>query len=305
MGRSSEAIHEILIGGHTVQLTNIEKILWKKKGIRKIDFLNYLTVASMYMLPFLKNRLLTTIRFPDGIHQEKFYQKNCPDYAPDFIKTSHEDGTDFILCQDQATLLWLGNQSAVEYHIPFSTIHSNKPAEIVFDLDPPSRTNFRLAVEAALILKEIFGNLQLKSFVKTSGNKGLQIYIPLPDDTFSYDETRVFTSFMAQYLVEKEPDWFTTERLKAKRGKRLYVDYIQHAAGKTIIAPYSLRGNEEALAATPLKWSEVNESLHPEQFPMESIRQRIEENGCPFNKEFFEAKQNQPFKVVLDHLRLS
>lgn len=305
MGRSSEEVHEVLIDDHTVQLTNIEKTLWVKKGIRKVDYLNYLTAVSTYMLPFLRNRLLTTIRFPDGIHKEKFYQKNCPDYAPGFIETRREDGNAFILCQDQATLLWLGNQSAVEFHIPFSTINSNKPAEIVFDLDPPSRADFNLAVEAALLLNEAFAGLHLQSFVKTSGNKGLQIYIPLPNDTFSYDETRVFTSFMAQYLVEKEPDWFTTERMKAKRGKRLYIDYIQHAAGKTIIAPYSLRGNDEALAATPLKWSEVNERLHPEQFPIECITQRLKENGCPFIKNFFEAKQYQPFKVVLDHLRLS
>ncbi|WP_458412881.1 non-homologous end-joining DNA ligase [Schinkia sp. CFF1] len=305
MGRSTEAINELVIADKCVQLTNITKVLWPSRGIRKIDFLNYLSVVSPYMLPYLKDRLLTTIRFPDGVQKEKFYQKNCPDYAPDFVQSFHEDDTDFIICQDQATLLWLGNQSAIEYHIPFSTIHSNKPSEIVFDLDPPSRRDFKLAVEAAFLLKEVFNKLHLKSFVKTSGNKGLQIYIPLPDDTFTYEDTRVFTAFVAQYLVEKEPNWFTTERLKSKRGNRLYVDYIQHAEGKTIVAPYSLRGNDDALAATPLQWDEVNEKLHPDAFPMESIERRLEEKGCPFRKEFFEAKRSQPLKVVLDHLRLT
>ncbi len=305
MGRGTETNHEVVINDQTIQLTNIMKLLWEKKGIRKIDYLNYLTIVSPFMIPYLKDRLLTTIRFPCGIHKEKFYQKNCPDYAPDFIKTKYEDETDFILCQNQATLLWLGNQSAIEFHIPFSTVHTAKPTEIVFDLDPPSRKDFLLAVEAALLLKEAFDNLHLQSFVKTSGNKGLQIYLPLPDHVFSYEDTRVFTAFMAQYLVEKEPKWFTTERLKSKRGNRLYVDYIQHAEGKTIIAPYSLRGNEEALVATPLQWSEVNRDLHPEMFPIETIAVRLKEKGCPFKEVFFVAKKNQPFQVVLDHLRLT
>lgn len=305
MGRGTETNHEVVINNQTIQLTNITKLLWEKKGIRKIDYLNYLTIVSPFMIPYLKDRLLTTIRFPDGIHKEKFYQKNCPDYAPDFIKTKYEDETDFILCQNQATLLWLGNQSAIEFHIPFSTVHTEKPTEIVFDLDPPSRKDFLLAVEAALLLKEAFDNLHLQSFVKTSGNKGLQIYLPLPDHVFSYEDTRVFTAFMAQYLIEKEPKWFTTERLKSKRGNRLYVDYVQHAEGKTIIAPYSLRGNEEALVATPLQWGEVNRDLHPEMFPIETIDVRLKEKGCPFKDVFFEAKKNQPFQVVLDHLRLT
>lgn len=305
MGRGAETNHEVVIDNKTIQVTNITKLLWQRKSVRKIDYLNYLTIASAFMLPYLKDRLLTTIRFPDGIHKEKFYQKNCPDYAPDFIKTKYEDETTFIICQDEASLLWLGNQSVIEFHIPFSTIHSQKPSEIVFDLDPPSRNDFSLAIEAALLLKEAFDKLHLQSFVKTSGNKGLQIYLPLPDNIFSFDETKVFTAFMAQFLVEKEPNWFTTERFKSKRGKRLYVDYVQHAEGKTIIAPYSARGNEEALIATPLYWSEVKKGLHPEMFPIESIETRLKEKGCPFKDGFFEAKKNQPFQVVLDHLRLT
>jgi len=144
----------------------------------------------------------------------------------------------------------------------------------------------------------------LISLVNTSGNKGLQIYIPLPKDVFSFEDTRIFTSFMAQYLVEKEPRWFTMERLKSKRGNRLYVDYVQHAEGKTIIAPYSVRGNEEALVATPLEWNEVNEHLHPEDFSIETLSQRLKEKGCPFKKKYFDAEQKQPFQTVLDHLKV-
>lgn len=303
MGRGQDTINEIVINGNKINLTNLTKLLWKNKKIRKIDYLNYLIKVANHITPFLSNRLLTTIRFPDGIDKEKFYQKNCPDYAPDFIETRLEDGINYINCRDQATLIWLGNQSAIEFHIPFSTMDSHKPSEIVLDLDPPSRQEFVLAVEAALLIKEAIDRLQLISFVKTSGNKGLQIYIPLQENMYSYEETRKFTSFMADYLIAKEPKWFTTERLKVNRGGRLYIDYIQHAEGKTIIAPYSLRGNEDALVATPLHWNEVNLTLRPENFTIESIEKRLSEKGCPFIDAFFEAKNQQPFGKVLEYLK--
>ncbi|WP_083888509.1 non-homologous end-joining DNA ligase [Calidifontibacillus oryziterrae] len=303
MGRGYDEGNEVVINNMKVKLTNVTKILWSKKNIRKIDYLHYLIKVSYYILPFLQDRLLTTIRYPDGVHNEKFYQKNCPDYAPEYIKTKKEDGITYINCRDQETLLWLGNQSAIEFHVPFSTIDANMPTEIVLDLDPPSRQEFSLAVEASLIIKEVLDQLKLLSFIKTSGNKGLQIYIPLPDKTYSYKDTRLFTAFIANYLINKEPNWFTTERLKVKRGKKLYVDYVQHAEGKTIIAPYSLRGNEDALVATPLQWKEVNHDLRPEQFPFETIEQRLIRNGCPFNDKFFKVKSSQPFGTVLELLR--
>jgi bifunctional non-homologous end joining protein LigD len=232
------------------------------------------------MLPFLRERDLTVIRYPHGIEGEKFFQKNCPDYAPDFVRTHRSGDIDYIVCSDLATLIWLGNQLAFELHVPFQTIHSSGPSEIVFDLDPPSRDEFHLAVEAALIIKEILNRLNLTSFIKTSGNKGLQVYIPLPENAFNYDDTRKFTQFVADFLTEKEPTWFTTERLKKNRGRRLYVDYLQHAEGKTIVAPYSVRGNEEALVSTPLEWREVTRDLRPEQFPIDMITKRAVRTGA-------------------------
>lgn len=289
---------ELHIDGKTMTITHPDKPLWPEKGIDKIHYLQYLRNMSRYMLPFLSERELTVIRYPHGVNGERFFQKNCPDYAPDFIRTHVSNGVNYIVCSDLVTLMWLGNQLAFELHVPFQTIDSTKPSEIVFDLDPPSRDQFNLAVEAAWIIKDILAKLKLISFVKTSGNKGLQIYIPLPDDTFSYEETRKFTQFVADFLTAKEPDWFTTERLKKNRGNRLYVDYVQHAEGKTIVAPYSVRGNEEALVATPIGWEEVKADLRPEQFPIDAIEERVRKNGCPF-AEFFQAKSKQPFAPVL------
>ncbi|MCC3358679.1 DNA ligase D [Bacillus sp. REN16] len=285
-----------------IEITHPDKPLWKDKSITKLEYIHYLVEVSPFMLPFLKDRLLTVIRYPHGMYGEKFYQKNCPEYAPDFIQTSLSEGIEYIVCNDLETLTWLGNQLSFEFHIPFQTIYSNGPSEIVFDLDPPSRDAFPLAKKAATILKEVFDGLKLISFVKTSGNKGLQIYIPLPENRFTYDDTRQFTEFIANYLTTMEPDLFTTERLKKNRGNRLYVDYVQHAEGKTIVAPYSVRGNDGAYVATPLYWDEITEDLSIEDFPLESIIERINEKGCPF-AHYFDAKEEQPFGPVLEFLR--
>jgi DNA ligase D len=301
MASSTKDRTELKIENETVAITSPSKPLWPDKGVQKLHYLQYLHQMADHMLPFLQDRLLTVIRYPHGIEGESFYQKNCPDYAPEFIQTHASEGINYIVCSDLPTLIWLGNQLAFELHIPFQTIHSQGPSEIVFDLDPPSRQEFNLAVEAALMIKEIVDKLKLISYVKTSGNKGLQLYLPLPENKYSYEDTRRFTQFMAQYLTSKEPKWFTIERLKVNRGNKLYVDYIQHAEGKTIIAPYSVRGNKEALVATPLFWKEVNQGLRPEHFPLEQTVERIKKVGCPFSG-FFKDKKKQDFDPVLDWL---
>ncbi len=285
----------------TITITHPEKPLWKDKDITKRQYLEYLLEISPYMLPFLKDRLLTVIRYPHGMYGDSFYQKNCPDYAPEFIQRVKHDGIDYITCNNIDTLAWLGNQLAFEFHIPFQTINSNGPSEIVFDLDPPSRDDFSLAIKAAIILKEVFEGLHLISYIKLSGNKGLQIYIPLPENTFSYQDTRIFTEFIANYLVNKEPTLFTIERLKKNRGNKLYVDYIQHAEGKTIIAPYSIRGNEGAFVAAPLFWDEVTPSLTIQPYSMDKIMKRIKKLGDPFHS-YFNTKEIQSFQPVLDFL---
>ncbi|WP_102274944.1 DNA ligase D [Cytobacillus massiliigabonensis] len=285
-----------------VEITHPNKPLWDDPPIQKIDFIHYLREISPYMLPFLKDRLLTVIRYPHGIFGESFYQKSCPEYAPEYVESKRADGINYIVCNHLKTLLWLGNQLAFEYHIPFQTIHNQKPSEIVFDLDPPSKEAFGLAIKAAKYIKEILDQLELIGFVKTSGNKGLQIYLPLPENTFTYEETRLFTSFIANYLVSKEPDSFTIERMKKNRGNRLYVDYIQHAEGKTIIAPYSTRGTKEATVAAPLHWEEVNDHLQITDFQIPAIIKRINQLGDPFHQ-YFAVKEKQKFQPVLDFLK--
>ncbi|WP_211279038.1 DNA ligase D [Sutcliffiella halmapala] len=286
----------------SVPITHPKKPLWEEPLLTKLDYLHYLSEAAPYILPFLEDRLLTVIRFPHGMLGESFYQRNCPDYAPDFVETFDSEGIPYIVCNNLETLLWLGNQLALEFHIPFQKSKASKPSEIVFDLDPPSDKYFSDAVAAALLMKEVFDQLQLYSFVKTSGRKGLQVYIPLPKETYTYEETRKFTEFMAEYLVSKEPHLFTIERLKKNRGTKVYVDFIQHAEGKTIIAPYSLRGHHFPTVATPLFWEEVNPTLRPESFTIFTLLKRLSEKGDPF-QHYFKIQAQQPFQQVLDFLK--
>lgn len=266
----------------TTSITHADKLLWPAVALQKDDYILFLKEMAPYILPFLKDRLLTVIRSPHGVEGEAFYQKSIPKYAPSFIETALEDDIEYILCNDIETLVWLGNQLAIEFHIPFHTIHSQCPTEIVFDLDPPSVEFFPLAIEAAQLMKGIFDMLQLTAFVKTSGGKGLQVYIPLPPNTFTYEQTRIFTTFVCDILIAQAPDRFTTERLKKNRGKRLYLDDVQYQAGKTIIAPYSPRIQPSATIAAPLYWEELNHSLSPTQFTLTTVLKRIESIGDPF-----------------------
>ncbi|MBM7649117.1 bifunctional non-homologous end joining protein LigD [Bacillus ectoiniformans] len=285
----------------TVEITHSDKPLWGET-IHKLDYLSYLKAITPRILPFLKDRPLTVIRYPHGVSGEAFYQKNCPDYAPDFVQTKKIDDIEYIICNFLDTYFWLGNQLAIEFHIPFQTIDSAYVSEIVFDLDPPSRAEYPLAVQCAMELKEILDSLKLASFVKFSGNKGLQVYVPLLIDRFSWEETNQFTDFIAHYLTSKRPNDYTIERLKKNRGGKLYIDYVQHRPGKTIIAPYSLRGNPEALAAVPLYWEEVEHS-DPLHYSMFAVMERLDQMICPFSS-FFETDNEAAFQSVIDHFNV-
>ncbi|MBM7551196.1 DNA ligase D [Thalassobacillus pellis] len=276
-----------------INYTNLDKLLYPESGVTKQLLIGYLREVYPYMKPFLDNRILTVIRFPDGVKGEAFYQKHLPEYAPDFIKATKEKTQ---LIDSVEALAWFGNQAAIEYHVPFQQSNSKYPSEIVFDLDPPDDNSFDMAVNAATQLHAIFNNLGLHHFVKTSGGKGLQVYLPLPENTLSYEETAKFTEIIAETLVQYDPDSFTTERLKKNRHGRLYVDHIQHAPGKTIIAPYSPRGREQASVATPIYWAELPEISDPSIFTIHNTLDRLHEKGCPF-RTFHEVKNKQPMNV--------
>jgi len=276
-----------------VELTNLEKLFWPELNITKQDLLIYMREIAPYMRPFMSERALTLMRCPDGVDGAYFFQKHLPDYAPEFIHSfiTAEDKKG-ILCDNLESLIWFANHGTIEYHLPFQTVSRAIPIEIVFDLDPPSRKKFDDAIEAALLIKHILDDLQLVAFIKTSGNKGLQIHIPIPIHHLSYEETALFTQSVAWTVARMQPDKFTTERLKNKRHGRLYIDYVQHGKNKTVIAPYSPRKVADGTVATPLYWEEVTKDLRPESFTLDNVVERVRKHGCPFLK-YFEVQEEQ------------
>jgi bifunctional non-homologous end joining protein LigD len=255
--------------------------MWPETGTTKLDYITYLFQVSDYILPYVKNRCLTVIRFPDGVEGESFYQKNIPAHAPSWIQTTHWKNTEYVLCNNKETLVWLANLASLEFHIAFNRIEKeNYPTELVFDLDP-SVPGFPRVREAALVLRDALGSLSLKSYAKTSGATGMQVYVPLLWK-YTYQETRKVSHFLSSFLVEKRPDLFTVERLKKNRGEKLYIDYVQQAPGKTLPAPYTLRARILPSVSTPVDWGEVEKGFIPEDFTMDKIPQRLVEKGDLF-----------------------
>ncbi|MCT2538251.1 DNA ligase D [Aquibacillus koreensis] len=286
----------------SIELTKQEKLFWPKPGVTKGDYLIYLRQIAPYMLPFLKDKALTVIRCPDGVEGESFYQKHMPDYAPDYVAGAPSGNETLLHCRSIDGLVWFGNHGTMEYHVPFQYMGKNTPNEIVFDLDPPGIEAFDLAIFAATLLKQLLDQLQLIAFVKTSGNKGLQVYIPIHENSLTYEETAQFTQAIALLLEKKHNDLFTTERLKKNRHNRLYIDYVQHGKDKTLIAPYSPRKTEGATVSTPLFWNEVKEGLSPETFTFAHVLTRVKEFGCPFIG-YQQARDEQDLTILKQFLQ--
>lgn len=267
------------VEGKEITITNPDKLLWPEAGITKQLYLSYMIKAAPFMLPHVKDRLLTVIRYPHGIHGKHFYQKNVPDYAPDWVKTKVWNETHYILPNDLPTLLWLANQAALEWHVSFHKAYDETPTELVFDLDP-STPSFDAVIEAALQLKEVLDEMGLPSRVKTSGATGLQVYVPIRP-VYTFEQTRQVSRFVAEYLTQKFPRTLTIERLVKQRGTKLYIDFLQHWRGKTLPAPYSPRATLSATVSTPLEWEEVPR-IHPSQFTIHNVLERLSRKGDLF-----------------------
>jgi bifunctional non-homologous end joining protein LigD len=288
---------EIDVEGHTLRITNPEKLLWPESQISKLDYIKYLIEMAPYLLSYAKDRLLTTIRYPNGIHGKSFYQKNLPDHAPAWVNTHVWRETNYILANDIPTLVWLGNQACLELHVSFNLYYQPKlPTELVFDLDPTDVDNFNLVLEVALLIKEVLDSLGLVSQPKTSGASGLQIYIPI-EARYTYEQTRRLNKFIAHYIADKYPQLVTVERLVKNRGTKLYFDYIQHGEGRTLPAPYSPRARMEGSVSTPVAWEEVQNGFSPRDFTIKNVKQRVDELG-----DLFDLMTKQNAKQSIDQL---
>ncbi|PKM79044.1 MAG: DNA polymerase domain-containing protein [Firmicutes bacterium HGW-Firmicutes-13] len=287
------------VDGREIRLTNLDKILWTEDGYTKYHLIKYYLDTAPFLIKYLKNRPVVFQRFPEGINKKGFYQKNCPEEAPSWIKTypvpsRHEDRfTNYILVEDVPTLVWLGNQACIEIHPWFSSLDNLEfPDFACFDLDPMEKSTFSQVRQVASAIREVLSDTGIKCYPKTSGATGLQIYVPL-ESRYTYEEVRIFVEYFCRVVHKLHPQITTLERKVEKRKGRIYLDYLQNAWGKTLNAPYSVRPVKGAPVSVPLLWSEVEEGKISSSsfFNIDSVKPRLEEKGDIF-EEVLQKKQN-------------
>ena len=256
----------IEVQGRRLNVSNLEKVLYPATGFTKRQVLDYYVRVAPFLVPHLEGRALTMKRYPDGVDGEYFYEKNAPKHRPDWVKTApvysrHNRRTlDFILVNDLPTLVWLANLASLELHP--SLAHADdltRPTMMVFDLDPGRPANVVQCAQVALWLQELFEQFGLRSFPKTSGSKGLQIYVPL-NTPVTYDATKGFAHAVARLLAESHPEQVVSEMKKEVRGGKVFIDWSQNDEHKTTVSVYSLRARERPTVSTPVSWEEVGEA---------------------------------------------
>jgi bifunctional non-homologous end joining protein LigD len=252
-----------------VEFTNLDKILYPELKITKRQVIEYYIRIAPRMLGLLVDRPLVLTRYPNGVHEKGFYEKDAPSGTPNWVKTfrnyskSAKRELNYIVCDNLDTLVWLANLAALEIHMTLSKIEAFEiPDLVVFDLDPKSPANYDDVIDVAHLLKEGLDALGLESYVKTSGKNGLHVLIPIERGP-SFEQARRFVQKTGNSL-KKETDKVVTERSKRETPGKVYIDYVQNSHGRTMVCPYSLRATPKATVSTPLLWSEVEKGLNPE-----------------------------------------
>jgi bifunctional non-homologous end joining protein LigD len=253
------------VQGRRLTVSNLEKVLYPASGFTKRKVLDYYVRVAPFLVPHLTGRPLTMKRYPDGVDGEYFYEKNAPKHRPDWVKTApvysrHNRRTlEYILVDDLPTLVWLANLASLELHPSLSRAEDlSRPTMMVFDLDPGPPANVVDCAQVALWLREVFEQFGLRSFPKTSGSKGLQIYVPL-NTAVTYDATKGFAHAVARLLAERHPELVVSEMKKEVRGGKVFIDWSQNDEHKTTVSVYSLRARERPTVSTPVTWEEVEE----------------------------------------------
>ncbi|MBO9692273.1 DNA ligase D [Chryseobacterium sp.] len=285
----SEKEKEITLDKHTVKLTNQDKIYFPKDGITKGDVINYYQSVATYILPYLKNRPLSLNRFPNGIEEQGFYQKDAGDTIPDWIKTtqvyseSNDKYIDYIYCNDKATLAYLNNLGCIDMNPWNSSLPDlEHPDYLVLDLDPSKKNTFDDVIETALQVNEVLQAIKIKGYCKTSGSTGIHIYIPM-GGKYDFDQVKDFAHILMKQVNERLPEITTLERSLQKRDtQKIYLDYLQNRTGQTLASAYSLRPKQGASVSMPLDWNELKPGLKPTDFNINNALDRIKEKGDLF-----------------------
>src|SRR5579884_2638045 len=292
------------INGHEVKLSNLSKVLYPRTGFTKGQIIDYYLRIAPVMLPHLKDRPLTLKRYPNGVEAPFFYEKKCPTFRPDWVQTvsvyskHNEDDIDFCVVNDVATLIWAVNLADLEFHTLLAkgkTVDS--PTMIVFDLDPGEPATLLECCRVGCWLHAVLEKLGLQSFAKTSGSKGLQVYVPLNSGA-TYGETGAFAKKLAEGLEEQNPEQVVAKMNKNLRGGKIFVDWSQNSRHKTTVCVYSLRAKDRPTVSTPVSWDEVESAVVTKNadklvFLPDEVLRRVEKLGDLF-KPLLKLKQKVP-----------
>ncbi len=283
---------EVKVGGRALKVTNLDKVLYPKAGFTKRDVIEYYVAVAPVLLAHLDDRPLTRVRFPNGVEDKSFFEKQCPPHRPAWVQTApvplSKKTVDFCLCNDVPTLVWLANLAALELHTSMHLARRlDRPTMMVFDLDPGPPATIVECCRVGLWLQGMFEGLGLQAFPKTSGSKGMQVYVPLNNADATYEHTKGFAKAVAELLEASEPDLVLSRMAKSLRAGKVFIDYSQNDEHKTTVCVYSLRARERPTVSTPITWDEVRDCLDsgdPQRlvFDARQVVERVADQGDLF-----------------------
>jgi bifunctional non-homologous end joining protein LigD len=292
-GRGGGKKSTVTVGGRELALSNLDKVLYPEAGFTKGQVIDYYARVAEVLLPHLQGRPLTMKRYPDGVEGGHFYEKRCPKHRPEWLHTariwseSHNEEVDYCVIDDLPSLIWAANLADLELHTSLSLASEmERPTSLVFDLDPGAPADVIDCAQVAIWLRGLFDRLGLRSHPKTSGSKGIQLYVPLNSDV-TYAETKPFAKAVAETLERKFTDRVVSQMAKAKRKGRVLIDWSQNDRHKTTVCAYSLRAKPRPTVSTPLEWDELEAALEADDpgrfvFDAETVLRRVEEKGDLF-----------------------
>jgi len=297
----------MMINNKKIKLSETDKIFFSEEHITKGDVIEYYKKISSVILPHIENRPLNLQRFPNGIDDQGFYQQEMSDYFPNWInrivvKKKEGGSISHVVCNNTETLVYLANQACITPHIWLSkTAQLEKPDKLVFDLDP-SKQQEQLVVKAAFALKDFFDSTELTPHLMTTGSRGLHVVVPIiPEMTF--DDVRRVALKIAESIVSKNPDDFTTEHRKDKREGRVFIDYLRNSYGQTTVAPYSIRGKQGAPVATPIEWRELTyKNFDSQKYTIKNIFRRLGQKEDPWKNIYSKDSSLKNVKEALQYI---
>lgn len=288
---------KVEIENKIINVTNPDKPLWPEAKITKLQYIETMTILAPYIIRHAKNRMLTCIRYPHGIGDKSFYQKEKPANTPEWVQTVNFHDKNYIVLNTAATLIWLCTQAALEFHTSFNVYdRPDNPSSLVFDLDPEDSNTFDEVAEIADKIHQTLIALGITGFIKTSGATGLQIFIPT-GAKYNYDTARTLNQFFAEYFTHKLGNKVTIERMKKNREGKVYFDWLQMWHGKSMITVYSARAVKSAAVSTPIEWNELGK-IRPEMFTLKNIAARLEQKGDLFEPMLRTDNKNQLDEVL-------